>query len=273
MESGKIASKAEGVKFIRMSEKGALFQVGSGNYQFSSTGYEKYIVENTSIPATKILPNSCDLTANESVSIVSNTEGATIRYTLNGTEPTENSKEYTGPFTLEKSCDITARSYIEGMEPGYLTRAHMSVYDEEINGVHYAYYEGKWNAIPDFNALIPKQKGTITNFRYNRISVRENNWGARFQSWIDIPKDGMYTFYSGSDDGSRLYIDHKLVVDNDGLHGQQEQAGEIELTQGRYPIVVDYIQGGNDMSLKISWEGPGMPKQRLGASLLFKKGN
>ena len=49
---------------------------------------------------------------------MSKAEGATIRYTLDGTEPTENSKEYTGPFTLEKSCDIFARSYKEGMEPG-----------------------------------------------------------------------------------------------------------------------------------------------------------
>ena len=147
------------------------------------------------------------------------------------------------------------------------------MYDEKIHGVIYEYFEGKWNAIPDFNSLTPKKKGTITNFSYNQIPVRDNNWGARFQSWIDIPQDGKYTFYSGSDDGSRLYVDNKLVVDNDGLHGHQELSGEIELKKGRYPIVLDYIQGGNAMSLKVLWEGPGMTKQRLGASLLFKKKN
>ena len=40
---------------------------------------------------------------------------------------------------------------------------------------------------------------------------------------IKIPADGIYSFYISSDDGSKLFIDDKILVDNDGLHGIVEK--------------------------------------------------
>lgn len=59
--------------------------------------------------------------------------------------------------------------------------------------------------------------------------------------WIAEP--GEYRFYLMSDDGSRLYIDGKKVVDNDGVHAPEEKEGKIKLKAGAHDIRVQYFQG------------------------------
>jgi hypothetical protein len=59
--------------------------------------------------------------------------------------------------------------------------------------------------------------------------------------WIEDP--GQYHFYLISDDGSKLYIDGKTVIDNDGLHPSVEVAGRVKLKTGIHSIRVSYFQG------------------------------
>jgi len=59
--------------------------------------------------------------------------------------------------------------------------------------------------------------------------------------WIEKP--GKYQFALVSDDGSRLYIDNKCVVDNDGQHAALAQYGRAKLGEGLHDIRVSYFQG------------------------------
>jgi hypothetical protein len=59
--------------------------------------------------------------------------------------------------------------------------------------------------------------------------------------WIDKP--GPYRFALTSDDGSRLYIDDQMVVDNDGIHPADTKSGSVELAGGIHGIRVQYFQG------------------------------
>ena len=63
----------------------------------------------------------------------------------------------------------------------------------------------------------------------------------RFRGYINITTAGSYTFYTASDDGSKLYIDGVQVVDNDGLHGIVEQSGTLTLTAGMHAIEVTFF--------------------------------
>ncbi len=65
------------------------------------------------------------------------------------------------------------------------------------------------------------------------------DYSGRF--WIADP--GMYTFSLLSDDGSKLYIDDKVIVDNDGVHAPLEKTGEVDLAGGLHRIRVSYFQG------------------------------
>ena len=59
--------------------------------------------------------------------------------------------------------------------------------------------------------------------------------------WVARP--GMYRFSLMSDDGSKLYIDDELVIENDGIHAAQEQQGRIDLRIGMHRMRVSYFQG------------------------------
>jgi len=59
--------------------------------------------------------------------------------------------------------------------------------------------------------------------------------------WIEHP--GEYQFQLLSDDGSKLYIDDQVVIDNDGIHAPVEKTGSVQLAGGIHRIRVSYFQG------------------------------
>ncbi len=138
-----------------------------------------------------------------------------------------------------------------------------------LAGVFYEYYEptGLF-ALPDFDTLTPVRTGTIATFD---ISPRDqdDNFAFRFSGVIEVPADGLWTFYTSSDDGSQLFIDGALVVDNDGLHGAQEVAGALTLSAGLHDIVVTMFERDGGEVLNVNWEGPGVAKQAISSSNLY----
>ena len=101
----------------------------------------------------------------------------------------------------------------------------------------------------------------------------DNHFAIRWTGTIKIPKDGHYTFFLESDDGSRLLIDGKIVVDNGGLHDMQEQLGKVELKEGEHEIRIDYFENENDGGAGCvwSWKTNGTAKEVVPASALFHK--
>lgn len=88
---------------------------------------------------------------------------------------------------------------------------------------------------------------------------------------IRIPKDGSYTFYLESDDGSRLFIDGKQVVDNGGTHEMSEMPGRAKLKAGDHEIKVEFFDAEEDAGCIMSWEAPGQTKSVVPAAVLFHK--
>jgi hypothetical protein len=68
-------------------------------------------------------------------------------------------------------------------------------------------------------------------------------FGVQYRGPIAVSKSGLYKFRLFSDDGSKLYIDDVLVVDNDGVHEAKSETGEINLSAGTHSVRVDYFQG------------------------------
>lgn len=92
-------------------------------------------------------------------------------------------------------------------------------------------------------------------------------FGIKFVGKLVVETVGQYTFTIGSDDGSKLYINDNLVVNNDGLHGYQERTGTINLTAGEHKIRVDYFQGPRfEIALRLFWTKPGGQKEIIPAS-------
>mgnify|MGYP003342605393 FL=1 len=106
--------------------------------------------------------------------------------------------------------------------------------------------------LPDFKKLKPV--GTIYTYSLN-ITPREFNEGfpgvGDLLEWfaIDytgrfyIEEPGEYGFALTSDDGSKLWIDDKEVIDNNGLHAPETVEGKRKLSKGVHTMHVTYFQG------------------------------
>ena len=93
----------------------------------------------------------------------------------------------------------------------------------------------------------------------------------RWTGRIKVPRDGKLTFFTESDDGSRLWIDGKVVVDNGGLHAMEEKSGEIDLKAGDHDLKVELFENDGDVGCKLSWESSGAAKEILPEGALFHK--
>jgi HEAT repeat protein len=118
-------------------------------------------------------------------------------------------------------------------------------------GVTFAYYEGDWDALPDFGKLTPKKTGTAAGFDIGKRD-RDDGFAFKFTGFIRIAAKGTYAFSTASDDGSRLLIGDKVVVNNDGCHGVEEATGRIDLEPGMHPITVLFFEkgGGEELSVR-----------------------
>lgn len=126
-------------------------------------------------------------------------------------------------------------------------------------------YHGSWQTMPDFDKLEPVKTGTARGLDLS-LAGRKDNFGLRFEAYLPVPADGKYTFYLGSDDGSRLLIDDEEVVRFDGIHPFSFRRGRKELKAGMHRVCVDYFENAGQEQLELEIEGPGM--ERAPASML-----
>jgi beta-glucosidase len=95
-----------------------------------------------------------------------------------------------------------------------------------------------------------------------------DHWSARWTGTLTPPASGPYEFTLTSDDGSRLYIDGKLIVDNWGDHASLAKHGTVSLKAGRaVPIRMEYYQSAGGSSLRLGWRPPGGPSPKQTALL------
>ena len=134
-------------------------------------------------------------------------------------------------------------------------------------GLGRSFYEGDWEALPDFSALKAAQTDRAETFGLGPYAGRDD-FGLRLTGYIEVPADGIYAFYTTSDDGSRLHVGDRLVVDNDGLHPPREVRGFVSLKKGTHRITVTFFERSGGETLEVRWGGPGLPKAPIPASVL-----
>ena len=86
-----------------------------------------------------------------------------------------------------------------------------------------------------------------------------------YRGFLRVPADGLYTFSLRSDDGSRLYLHDRLVVERDGLQIYDVREGRIALRRGLHPFRVEFCEFEGRESLSISWSTTGGRLERIPA--------
>ena len=137
------------------------------------------------------------------------------------------------------------------------------------NGVSYVYYEGKFKHTDHFKTHgVKKDEGVMPNFSIANAPVKDH-FGYEFKTYIRILETGVYNFYLYSDDGSLLYIDGKVIIDNNGSHSAARKGGKIALEEGFHELHLLYFEDYMGQELKVKMSGKCMEEQFISDKMLF----
>jgi predicted alpha/beta superfamily hydrolase len=192
---------------------------------------------------------------------------SSVRYTTNGSEPDTSSLlagqtiEIGGPANLFfKSFGSNLKYGATGkgnFELGEVWKAIQNPNNIKSGGLRYSYYEGKWNTLPDFSKLKPVKTGIAdSTFKLKEIK-NITDFACLFEGYIKINTEGYYIFALDSDDGAKLFLNGKQIIDNDGIHGTGNMKSYVvPLQKGYYPIRIEFFQGSGGLDLQLQYLTP-----------------
>lgn len=132
----------------------------------------------------------------------------------------------------------------------------VSVYKIESRDVNY--YEYPKITDPVYTAVAPSIH--FTDELFDNYPDYDRNVLLHVKGFVNIESDNNYVFRLVSDDGSRMWLDNKLIIDNDGMHGPEAKDAEMMLKKGRHPVEIIFYQGGGGLALSLQWAKHGDPK-------------
>ncbi len=236
-----------------------------GNDIAATAPYSMTKTEKVSMP---FVPQDIYMFADSvTITLGSTTPDAVIYYTLDGSEPSTSSAKFENPVTVTESCPVMAIAVKDGMEnsPVMVMTATKTTFEparkvENVrDGVSYAYYEGLCEKTADITKGKKIKEGAIAHPAID-LAQQEDHFAFIFKGYIDAPVRGVYTFRTTTDDGSVLYIDGKLVVNNDGGHAPTAAQGMIGLDAGFHTFELLYFEDYEGQDFDWDWKLPGADK-------------
>ena len=213
---------------------------------------------------------------------LSSRAGAAVRYTLDGTEPTSASPLAAGPVRVAGTATLRARAF-DGRGPSPVTaaadfrvlgedqwKAATSFLVPPTPGLRASLFEGGWQTLDQMEGRAPLEVRDAAGFDI-ALATRAEQCAIAFEGFVNVPEDGLFTFATLSDDGSRLYVDGERVVENDGLHGMDRREGKVALRAGFHALRVEWFNSRGGAGLEVRWAGPGVGAEApIPADALFR---
>jgi hexosaminidase len=201
--------------------------------------------------------------------------GLTVHYTTDGTLPDMLSPALTQPLVIKTSQHIRLAAFktdgsmgdVYDLQYQKQTLAEPVIIANPAKGLLCSEYRQLYKN----TTLIPNNKPDTT-FTVQSIVVPKEaeapSFAIKYRGYLDIPADGIYSFYLTCDDGGTLKIAGRDVVDNDGLHAAIEKNGQVALKKGLQPIALDFIEGGGGYALKLKYSLNGSEPKDIPADWL-----
>ena len=133
-------------------------------------------------------------------------------------------------------------------------------------GVLGEYYDGA-----NFEHLVTRRRDATLAFDWHHAppvpGVPAEYFSVRWTGWLVPPASGRYLLHATVDDGVRIWLNDKLVMDEWRPQPVRTFTTTVELTAGvAYKLRVDYYQDILDTSMRITWERPDVPMKPPAAS-------
>jgi hexosaminidase len=202
-----------------------------------------------------------------------------ILFTADGSDPDLNSPVCHKKIELTSNAVVKACIILPSGKAGPITTGHCMKVEplapttgtaNYAPGIEYEYYEAKLSSLDEMNDLQALKHGTMSCLEIPP-RVREDYWAIEFSGYLKADSTAVYTFYTMSDDGSRLYIGNNLVVNNDGIHGIQIRTGQVALEKGYHKIKVRFFEAGFGQYLEAGVVGSNNEKIPLTGKLFHEQ--
>ncbi len=124
-----------------------------------------------------------------------------------------------------------------------------------FSGLYYTHTTGAWTRLDSVDWDLIEFSGKVSQFTL-KPKTQEDYYNFTFDGFLLITDGGKYQFRTTSSDGSRLWIDNKLVVDNDGIHEVETVEGAaVSLEPGPHRIFAQYFEDVREDSLSVEYKG------------------
>ena len=121
------------------------------------------------------------------------------------------------------------------------------------------------STLPNLDQRVPNQKRLEATIDHPSTSgtwfdnmLSGDNFAVRWTGFISIKTTGEYTFFLASDDGSKLYLNGAMIVDNDGRHSMRTRSSLPIALQGNSfnRVTVLHFEGTGSAGVRLQYSGP-----------------
>jgi alpha-L-fucosidase len=215
-------------------------------------------------------------TMRPTVSMSCATPDAVLRYTLDGTPPTDKSQAYAQPIMLNEARTVRVRAFKPGLlasrEDTAVVKLHtlmpsLSMYRQPQQGLNVEVVQTSQYSVQALQYASILKRGVAINFDLDPL-CKQDKCGMIWKGYLFVPETRGYQFFLESDDGSQLELDGQVVVNNDGDHGMEEKTGNAYLQQGWHQLRLVYFNSGGGSGLKVQYAPMGGVREPLPAQAL-----
>ncbi len=237
-------------------------------------GLGSFLATPTITPKGGVFTNSVQVVLDDA------TPGTTIYYTVDGTTPGTNSILYTGPFILTNSASVLAIATQPGANnsgiasAGFLNLSSIGS-GKGLLGEYFANHnpDNPFSGSATLLRLDPNVDFDWGNGAPDP-SVGADHFTARWTGSFQAQFNETYTLYTATDDGVRLYVNGKLLINQWIDQGVTEYGAQINLLAGqRYNLEMDFYENGGGAAAHLSWSSRSTPKAIIPQSQLYAATN
>ncbi|MCF8246724.1 MAG: hypothetical protein K9J37_17470 [Saprospiraceae bacterium] len=194
---------------------------------------------------------------NTNVSFETVKPNAVIEYAIETDKAPLKWQRFTAPIAIKNTTSIVTRAAwpdsLKSHEQRYVFTKTKAMKPKgktgKKAGLAVKFYEGSWDKLPDFSKLAPAKELVFNEIGLKQVEAKED-FGLLLEGWMEAPITGVYTLHMPTDDGSRLFLDGQLLIDNDGIHGMKDKPASVALKAGKHPLRVEFFQKKGGVGLE-----------------------
>jgi hexosaminidase len=197
-----------------------------------------------------------------------------MRYTLDGTSPTVNSMLLDKPLVIKEKAFIRLAAFTKQGSRGDVYNLHYKKQETVAavqvptvqTGLVCNFYPGSFKSANLMNGK-PEKLFTVDQLKVP-AEAKADAFGLKYIGYLNIPADGIYSFFLICDDGGILNIGGQEVVNSDGWHAPVERSGQVALKKGLQPFLLSFVEGGGGFTLDLKYSVNGSQPAEIPADWL-----